>query len=264
MKLSLCTWSYNRSILQDKTMTFEQVVEVCAKKLGLGGIDIIADLLPQSDKKYLLKIKKMCTDLQLSVACLSPGNNFGKPKKEERDEEVVAVKKWLDAAYILGAPVLRIFSGWPPAEDKEKLWPDMVRCIKESAAHAEDLGITLAIEPHNDGGFLPTAVDTLRLIKEINSPWVGINLDTGNYQDPDIYKGMRDTIQYAPHIHAKIHQLSPDGKELEFDYDKIFTIFKEANYRGFVSMEYEGKEDELEYVPIGIEMLKRYAAKYNI
>lgn len=265
MKLGLCTWSYNRSILKDKKITFEQMLEICAKELKIGGVDIITDLLPRSDKEYLLKIKKMCTDLHLNISSLSPGNNFGKPKKEERDAEVETVKKWLDAAYVLGAPVLRIFSGWPwPVQDKERLWPDMVRCIKESANCAKELGITLAIEPHNDGGFLPTAVDTLRLIKEINSPWVGINLDTGNYQDPDNYKGIRDTIKYAPHIHAKIHKLSPDGKELEFDYDKIFTIFKEANYRGFVSMEYEGKEDELQYVPIGIEMLKRYASKYSI
>ena len=122
----------------------------------------------------------------------------------------------------------------------------------------------MAVEPHNDGGFLPTSEDTLRLIEEINSPYVGINLDTGNYQDADNYLGIKNTIQYAPHIHAKIHHLSPDGEELEFDYDKIFQIFKQANYRGFVSVEYEGKEEELEYVPKSINMIKGLALKYEL
>ncbi len=48
------------------------------------------------------------------------------------------------------------------------------------------------------------------------------------------------------------------------DYDKIFEILKQANYRGFFNVEYKGKEDELEYVPISIDMIKKYAVKYGI
>jgi len=200
---------------------------------------------------------------------LSPGNNFGKATPKERKAEVESIKKWLDAAFILGAPCLRIFAGWPePPKDKEKLWPEMAACIKECEKAAKQIGIVLAIEPHNDGGFLPTAVDTLRLIKEINSPWVRINLDTGNYQDPDNYQAIQDTIQYAPHIHAKVHHMSDDAKELVFDFDKIFTILKNADYRGFFSLEFEGQDffnqDEFKYIPRAVEMLKRLAIKYEI
>ena len=267
MKIGLCSWSCHRS-LESGRLDFVKLLKFCAEDLKVGGIDIIADHLPKTDKKSLIGYKKMATDLQLTIACLSPGNNFGKPKAEERKQEVEAVKKWIDAGYILGAPVLRVFSGWPSVEDKEKLWPAMVDCIRECEQYAKEAGIVLAIEPHNAGGFLPTAVDTMRLIKQINSEWVKINLDTGNYHDPDNYKAIKDTIAYAPHIHAKCHHIAEDGKELEFDYDKIFTILKESGYRGFLSLEFEGQDlhqqDELVYIPKAIEMLKKYAHKYAL
>ncbi|MFC1631352.1 sugar phosphate isomerase/epimerase family protein [Candidatus Omnitrophota bacterium] len=268
MKLGLCSWSAHKSLESGK-LNFEGLLEFCAKTLKVGGIDIIADHLPQTDKQSLIDYKKMATDLQLTIACLSPGNNFGKAKQEERDQEVEAVKQWIEAAYILGAPVLRIFSGWPePNEDKDKLWPAMVDCIKACEPEAKAAGVTMAIEPHNDGGFLPTAVDTLRLIKEINSEWVKINLDTGNYHDPDSYQAIKDTIGYAPHVHAKVHHISDQNQALEFDYDKIFSILKQADYRGFLSLEFEGQDmhqqDELASIPKAMSMLKVYARKYGL
>jgi len=268
MKLGLCTWSCHKS-METKKMDFPGLLKYAALDLKFGGVDIIADHLPKTDKKSLIEYKKIATDLQLTICCLSPGNNFGKPNPQERKAEVEAVKKWLEAGYILGAPVLRIFSGWPwPYQDKEKLWPEMVACIRECEKTAKETGIVLAIEPHNDGGFLPTAVDTLRLIKEINSQWVKINLDTGNYQDPDNYQAIKDTIAYAPHMHAKVHHMSDDAKELVFDFDKIFTILKQADYRGFFSLEFEGQDffgqDEFKYIPKAVEMLKRFACKYAI
>ena len=268
MKLGLCSWSYHKSLETGK-LDFTGLLEVCARELKLGGIDIIADHLPKTDKKSLIDYKKMATDLHLTIACLSPGNNFGKPTPGERQKEVEAVKNWLEVGYVLGAPALRIFSGWPsPYQDKEKLWPAMVDCIKECEEKAKETGIVLAIEPHNHGGFLPTSQDTLRLIKEINSEWVKINLDTGNYQDADNYQGIEDTIVYAPHIHAKVHHISEDGKELVFDYDRIFSIVKKADYRGFVSLEFEGQDffgqDELKHIPKAVAMLKAFAKKYAI
>lgn len=268
MKLGLCSWSCHKS-LESGNLDFKGLLEFCAKELKLGGIDIIADHLPKIDKKSLISYKKMATDLQLTIACLSPGNNFGHSKQEERDKEAAAVKRWLEVGFILGAPVLRIFAGWPrPEEDREKLWPAMVDCIKACEEKAKETGIVLAIEPHNDGGFLPTSQDTLRLIREINSEWVKINLDTGNYQDTDNYRGIEDTIVYAPHIHAKVHHISEDGRALEFDYDRIFSIIKKADYRGFLSLEFEGQDmhnqDEFTFIPKAVGMLKKYAQKYGI
>lgn len=265
MKLGLCTWSYNRSLgfkdKKTKKIDFEQMINICARDLKIGGIDIISDLLPRTDKRYLTHIKKLCTDLQLTICCFSPGNNFCQEKEEELKKQIDYVKNMLDMAYILGAPVLRVFSGWIEKEKQRKIWPSVVRAFNESAEYAEEKGITLAIESHNDGGLLPSSVETFKLLKDINSPWVKLNLDTGNYHDKDNYAAIDKSMPLAAHIHAKIHKLSPQGEELEFDYEKIMGIFKKHNYRGFISPEYEGEEDELEYVPKAVEMIRRTAKK---
>ena len=62
--------------------------------------------------------------------------------------------------------------------------------------------------------------------------------------------------------HLRHHWFSV--QQQEFDYDKIFQILKDANYRGFFNAEYEGQEEEMEYIPVSIDMIKRYAAKYDI
>lgn len=265
MKLGLCTWSYNRSLgfhdPKTKKIDFEEMIKICAKRLKLGGIDIITDLLPKSDKAYLNHIKKLCTDLQLTICCLSPGNNFCQEDEKALKEQIAYVEKWLDAAVILGAPVLRVFAGWISKEKQKGVWPNVVKAFKESAKLAEQRGVTLAIESHNDGGLLPSSIETFQLLKDIDSSWVKLNLDTGNYHDKDNYAAIEKSMPYAVHIHAKIHKLSPQGEELEFDYEKIFNILKKHDYRGFISPEYEGKEDEMEYVPKTMDMIRRVAKK---
>jgi len=259
MKIGLCSWSYNREFKAGR-MDLEKCLNVCAEKLKVGGIDIIDVHLKSREPDYLLKIKKLATDLQITISAVSPGNSFGKDKEADEKAEVDNVNKWTDVAYILGAPNLRIFAGWGPMGK----WPKVVKSIKKCAKYAQTKGVTLAIESHNGGGYLPTSVQTHKLLDEVDSPWVKLNLDTGNYQDKDLYAALKKSIPYATHMHAKVHDIDKDGKQSEFDYDKIFKIIKDANYRGFLNVEYEGKGEEPEYVPIVIEMIKRYARKYEL
>ena len=263
MKLGLCTWSYNRTFASGK-MDMEKCLEVCAKDLKAGGVDIIDMHLKSQEEGYLLKIKKLATDLQITISAVSPGNSFGKDKEADEKAEVARINSWTDTAYLLGAPNLRIFAGWAPKARHAELWPKVVKSIKECALYAGQKGVTLAIESHNDGGYLPTSVETLKLLKDVNSPWVKLNLDTGNYHDKDIYGALEKSMQHATHMHAKIHKLSPDCRELEFDYGRILKIIKDANYRGFLNVEYEGKEEEVEYVPKAFEMIRGYMAKHSM
>jgi len=263
MKIGLCSWSYNRTFASGK-MDLEKCLHVCARDLKVGGIDIIDIHFKNTDSDYLLKIKKLATDLQITISAVSPGNSFGKDNEKDEKAEIANINKWTDVAYLLGAPNLRIFAGWAPKERHKELWPRVVKSIKECAAYAAKKGITLAVESHNDGGYLPTSIETHKLLDDVNSPWVKLNLDTGNYHDADMYAALEKSMPYTTHMHAKIHKLSPDCKELEFDYDRIFRILKSSNYRGFLNVEYEGKEEELEYVPKAFEMVKSFALKYEM
>ncbi len=247
-----------------KRIDFNEWLRICAEDLRVGGVDIIAEQMPRRTKPFLLETKKRCTDYRLTIACLSPGNNFGKSTAQARRAEVSRVKQWIDAAFILGAPCVRIFAGWPPPGRAQALWADMVRCIRQVATEAAHAGITLVIEPHNHGGFLPDSRTTLKLIRELNSPWVKINLDTGNYLQDDLYAGLDASLPYAPHVVAKIHHLNAAGEETEFDYRAIFAMLKRHGYHGFLTLEYEGHADELRGVPKAITMLRRLARTYEL
>lgn len=260
MKLSCCSWSYHRT-LQARRMTFYEWLRLCAEELQVGGVDIIAEQMPSRSKRCWLEVRKRCTDGQLAIACLSPGNDFGKPTIVARRREVDNVRRWVDAAVVLGAPCLRIFAGWAPARDASARWPAMVACIRQVARSAAQGGVTLVVEPHNSGGLLSNSRTTLRLIRELRSPWVRINLDVGNYHEPNIYAGLERSMAYAPHVVAKIHRLSAAGEELTLDYARIFSMLKRRAYRGFLTLEYEGQLEERIGVPRAIAMLRRYAQR---
>lgn len=270
MKLGLCTWSYNRTFAAGK-MDLEKLLHVSADELKIGGMDIIDVHFKNSDPAallkdmpYLLKIKKLATDLQITISAVSPGNSFGKDKEKDEQAEVEKINKWTDVAYVLGAPNIRIFAGWAPKERHKEFWPKVVKSVKSCADYAGRKGVTLAVESHNGGGYLPTSVETHKLLADVNSPWVKLNLDTGNYHDTDMYAALAKSMPHATHMHCKIHKLSPDARELEFDFDKIFTILKNAKYRGFFNIEYEGREEELEYVPKSFDMVRRFVKKYEM
>lgn len=264
MKLGCCSWSYHRAI-QAGRIDFEDWLRICAEELQVGGVDIIADQLPKRTTRYVLETKKRCADYRLTTIALSVSNDFGRPTAHERQRHIEAVSRWIDSAFILGVPYVRIFAGWPPADRRKSLWGPMKTCIRKVASVAAQAGVTLVVEPHNHGGFLPDSRTTLRLIKELDSPWVRINLDVGNYLDADLYKALDASMSSAPHVVAKIRQFhAGHDEDPTLDYGAIFSMLKRHRYVGFVTLEYEGAVDELEAVPRALAMLRRYATTHGL
>lgn len=263
MKLACCSWSYHRA-MEAGRVSFKEWLRTCAEELGVGGVDLIAEQLPKRTKSFWLETKKRCTDFRLTVAALSPSTNFGKPTARQRQAELDRLHRWIEAAFTLGAPCVRIFAGWPPPGREAELWEPMVGCLRLAAKAASQAGVTLVVEPHNHGGFLADSHRTLQLMRDVDSPWVRINLDVGNYHQPDLYAGLEASLPLAPHVVAKIHHLSPAGEETTLDYGKIFAMLKRHRYHGFLTVEYEGKADERVAVPRAVAMLRRYALKYGL
>lgn len=263
VKIGCCSWSYHR-VMETGRVDFAEWLRICAEDLRVGGVDIIATQLPKRTARYALDVKKRCTDYQLTISALSPSNDFGRPTVRERQAQVDDVTRWIETAFILGAPCLRIFAGWPPQGRETDLWAPMVACVRKVAKTAAQAGVTLVVEPHDQGGFLPDSRRTLRLIEELHSPWVRVNLDVGNYHEADLYGGLEASMPYAPHVVAKISRLNSQGEEPTLDYAKIFAMLSRHHYRGFVTVEYEGEADELQAVPRAVAMLRRYAATYRM
>ncbi len=246
MKLGCSSQSYNAAFQQKKLDLFSWV-DLCADVLELDGIEIEDQHLPSTEPAYLRELRQRMAQRGLILSSLTIMNNFGLATAPERAAQLDYLRRGLEMARELGAPVLRIFAGWPARESDEALWAEMIECLKQACVQAEQAGVRLALENHNHGGFVRVGEDALRIFEQVGSDWLRLNLDTGNYIDglPSIER----TVSYAVHVHAKLHDIAADGSERTLDYPKILKILKRTRYRGFLSMEYEGTQDPFEVLP---------------
>jgi sugar phosphate isomerase/epimerase len=102
----------------------------------------------------------------------------------------------------------------------------------------------------------------LDIIKAVNSPAVGINLDTGNFHSADPYADLARCAPWAVNVQVKVEISRAGGKGSEpADLKKIAALLREANYQGWVALEYESRPDPFTAVPRHLkEMREAFAA----
>ena len=254
MKLSLAAYSFNRFLPrpgrgQSGEMTLEDFIDFCAD-LDLDGTELTSYYFTKESPEYLLSLKQRCFRLGLDVSGTAIGNDFCLPEGEKRTAQIDLCKRWIDNAAILGAPVIRIFAGKVPTGDKEAAALD--RCvagIDECLDYAATKGIFLALENH--GGITATPQQLLAIVKRVkDSPWFGINYDSGNFRTDDPYGDLEQIAPYAINAQIKV-SVTAKGQKQHADLPRMVNILKAANYRGYVVLEYEEakpREEIPEYI----------------
>lgn len=245
-KLSLAAYSYRDQLAPKKgkpMMDLHGFIEECAA-MQLDGAELTGYYMPaEPDEAYLRDLRSHCFRAGLSVSGTATRNEFGwPPSHENHKKEIDHVKKWIDYAYQLHAPTLRIFAGHPQLKNDEAsthAW--MVQSMKEAARYAGEKGVYLGLENH--GGPTETADGLLKLIHDVDSPWLGANLDTGNFRgEEDPYTQMEKVAPYAVNAQVKVVLPTKAGK-VPMDYKRVASILRKANYRGYVVLEYEEPGD---------------------
>ncbi|MBI2264485.1 MAG: sugar phosphate isomerase/epimerase [Armatimonadetes bacterium] len=245
MKLAASSWSVHRA-LEDGKMTQQDFILKCSREWHLDGVELLDRHFPRPTKNYLRELKRICTCEGLTISCIAVSNDFGKPTAAERRDEVDKVRKWIEAAAFLGAPVIRVFAG-SAQERPEQIRPKMVENLRRCSDSGEEAGVILGLENH--GGFTQKPEDLLNILREVDSKWLMHVLDTGNYGDHS-YDSIEKTLPEAVHVHAKVIKL--DG----LDYGRIMTLLRKYKYQGFLSVEYEGKGEEVGETSRAIAMLR--------
>jgi len=251
MKIAMSSWSYH-PLIQSKQMDQLAWVKLC-KELGLDGVELLDIHFPNLGREYVMSLKKLITDSGLEVPMCSVSSDFGKPDQAARDESEKLVESWIKVANWFGARMLRVLAGWPGGRDpakyeseREKLWPEMIERLSRLARKAEDTGVILVLENHNHLGFTKNVDDLLRIISQVQSDWVRVCLDTGDYlvdtAETNGFPALEKAMVYAMIIHAKVYEVDEQGKDKKQDWDKIFKILDDAVYDGYLSIEYEGKD----------------------
>ena len=96
-------------------------------------------------------------------------------------------------------------------------------------------------------------------MERANSPWIGINLDTGNFVSDDPYGDLEKCIDYAVNVQVKVSMKAPNGKKYPADLKRIGKILKSANYQGFVILEHEDDEPYAQ-IPKSLKVLRESLA----
>lgn len=242
-KFSLAAYSYRELLKGDSPqLSLTDFIDDCAK-FGLEGTELTSYYFPKAtDENYLRTLRRQCFRLGLDVSGTAIGNDFGHPPGEKRNEQIALTKKWIDYAEILGAPVIRIFAGHQQKDQTEaQAHRLMVEAIEECCDYAGKHGVHLALENH--GGPTATAEGLLSFVRDVNSPWFGVNLDSGNFHSDDPYSELTQIAPYALNAQIKVVMSGPGKKKEPADFPRLAKILREAHYRGYVVLEYEEDGD---------------------
>jgi sugar phosphate isomerase/epimerase len=255
-KLSMAAYSY-RGLLQAKPpkLTLIDFIDDCAK-FGLDGTELTSYYLPQPPtEKYLRELKTEAFRRGLDISGTAVGNDFCFPPGDKRDRQIADVKRWIEYADMMDAPVTRIFAGTTkPGATAEQSRSLAVEAIEECCQHAAKYGIFLALENH--GGITDQADDVLAIVRQVQSPWFGVNLDTGNFHTADIYGDLAKLAPYSINVQVKASITPADGAKQATDFKRLAKILQDAGYRGYIVLEFEEPGDPRIECPRYIEKLR--------
>ena len=269
VKLAVSTYSYWH--FRTAKFPIEKVIEDAAR-IGFDGVEILHRGMADESTAYINKLKQLAFRNGLSLPMLSIHQDFVFPDAAERKKHIDHTRRCIDLANALSIPCVRLNSGrWKTIrsfDDLMKVKGDepvlpgftnddavkwCVSSIQECMPHAEKAGVMLALENHWG---LTTSVDTLlRIWREVNSPWLGINMDTGNFPG-DPYNGIEKLAPHANIVQAKTYYGGGEWYTLDLDYPRIAGILRKSGFRGWVSLEMEGKESPETAVPKSYRVLR--------
>ena len=253
--LSLAAYSFNRKLnLKNPSMTLFEFIDFAAG-VPLDAVELTSYYFAESGEDYLRKLKSQCQAKKLAVSGVPVRSDFCVRDREKWQADIDHVKAWTDRAAFLEAPTVRIFAGTLPKGDTlAEAQKRVVAALEIVCAHAEKRGVLLALENH--GGITATPEQLLALVKPVNSPALGVNIDTGNFHTADPYADVAKIAPYGVCVQVKT-EVAPNNKKTEADLPRMMQILRDANYHGYVALEYEAAEDPVVAVPKYVKILRQ-------
>jgi sugar phosphate isomerase/epimerase len=269
-KFAIATYSYWH--FREPKVTVQEVIDHAAN-LGADGVDVLHVQMDNETPEYLTSLRKQAEDNGIELICLSIHQDFVDPDKVERDKNIEHTRHCIDIAHDLGISYIRLNSGrWNTIKSFDELMANRgiepvlpgfteddgfnwcIESIMECLPTAEKAGVVLALENH--WGLTRTPEGLLRIVNAIDSPWLGALMDTGNFLE-DPYNKLEQIATQTVFVQAKTYYGGGEWYTLDLDYPRIAQILKRANYQGYISLEFEGKEDANIGVPKSLELLRQ-------
>ena len=263
-KISLNAYSFNEPLKNGK-ITLDDVLDFCATA-HFDAIDMTGYYFPGypeiPNDAYIDHLKRKAHALGVAISGTGIRNEFAEPDKAKRESDILLVKKWIEVAAKLGAPVIRIFTGKTLPEghsrDETEQWiiDDIISCV----AYGKQHGVIVAIQNHND--FVKTADQAIDILKKVNSEWFGLVLDTGSFVTLEPYSEIKKAAMSGYAVNWQIKEkLNYNGKITDMDLEKLFRIVKASAYRGYLPIETLSPGDPFVIVPPFLKLVREALEK---
>lgn len=199
------------------------------------------------DQDYLKDLKSRADGegVEILLIMCDAEGNMGDPDKQAQTQAIVNHQKWVKAAKSLGCHSIRVNarsdSKLSPAE-QQKL---VAAGLRQLCEFADPLDINILVENH--GGLSGNGKWLAGVIELVDHSRAGTLPDFGNFQIDaehtyDRYQGVKEMMPYAKAVSAKSYDFDAQGNETTIDYQKMMQIVLDADYHGYVGIEFEGSQ----------------------
>ncbi len=243
-----------------------------AGEMGFDAVEVLEVQMHTKEDAYLRELKRRALIHGMSLCGMSTHQGFVSPDAAVRKTNIDKTIASLELAYKLGIPTIRINTGrWGttksfddlmanrgiepplPGYKEEDGFPWVIESIEKCLPTAEKCGVVLGLENHWGLGRTPEGVN--KIVDAIKSPWLAVTMDTGNFLE-EPYPKLEMIAPKAVFVQAKTYYGGGVWYTLDLDYNKVAAILRKVNYRGFISLEFEGKEDPRTAIPKSLAMLR--------
>ena len=260
--ISLAEWSLHRSIRAGKVDN-KDFAKVAKEEFGISAIEYVNQFFKDKarDEAYLGELKTRAEDhgVKTLLIMIDGEGRLGDPNDAGRTKAVENHYRWVEAAKFLGCHSIRVNAGSQGSyDDQMSLAADGLRRLSEFAG---EHGLNVIVENH--GGLSSNGAWLAGVMEKVELENCGTLPDFGNFrvsgdEEYDRYRGVEELMPYAKAVSAKSHDFDEEGNETKTDYMKMLQIVKDAGYRGYVGIEYEGgKLDEFAGVAATKALLER-------
>ncbi len=283
MKIGVSSYSFQQLISSGKE-TQLSVMKI-AKDMGFDGIEFI-DLSPEngmSEAEYAVLLREESEKLSLPITAYTISANL--LNDAGLDAEVERICRKVDIAEILGAKVMRHDAAWGMPDNLKKsagfeqILPILADGCRRVTEYAQSKGIVTCIENH--GFFCQDSERVEKIITSVGNSNFGVLLDIGNFccVDENSANAAGRLAPYIKHVHAKDFHIkngnglnpgkgffkSRGGNYLrgsiighgDIPVMQCISIAKTSGYDGYVSIEFEGLENCIDGIEIGLDNLKK-------
>lgn len=270
-RIGISTYSYWRYNVRTK-LSIEKCIDLAAES-GFDGVEVLHVQMKGESNKKLQNIKRRAFLHGIDLCGFSTHQGFVSPDKARRQKNVEKTLHQIELAYQMGIPTMRVNTGgWGTSANFDELMRNrgieprlkgytdedafgwVIGSLEQCLKKAEECGVLLGLENH--WGMARTPEGLMHIVNAIDSPWLQVTMDTGNFLE-DPYEKLEQIAPKTVYVQAKTYYGGGKWYTLNLDYSRIAQILKTQNYQGYITLEFEGKENYETAIPKSLAMLRK-------